>query len=171
MAARHRFVIGGRERVVLIDEVDGRTTVTIDDGDPIEVDPTASGIPGLFSLVANGSPSRAYVSRRAQGFDVTVDGRRFEVAPAGAARGRGVVGGAEDTLGRVSSPLAGVVVSINVEVGEAVETGHLLCVVEAMKMQNEVHAPHPGTISALHAAPGARVERGDLLLEYTPTED
>ena len=170
MAARHRLVIGGRERVVVIDDVEGRTTVTIDDGDPIDLDATASGIPGLFSLVANGAPTRAYVSRRAQGFDVTVDGRRFEVQPAGAARARGVVGGAEDALGRVSSPLAGVVVSLNVHVGDSVEPGHLLCVVEAMKMQNEVHAPHPGTISVIHATPGARVERGHLLIEYTPTE-
>ena len=174
MAARHRFIVDGRERVVVLDEVDGLVTATIDEGEPVELDATTTGVPGLFSIltgkVAGGRPTRAYVGRRGQGFDVTVDGRRFEVAPAGAGRARGVVGGAEDTLGRVSSPLAGVVVSVNVAVGEAVEAGHLLCVVEAMKMQNEVHAPHPGTITVVQCSEGARVERGHLLIEYDPAE-
>jgi biotin carboxyl carrier protein len=175
MAARHRFVVGGRERVVVLDDVDGRVMATIDDGEPFEVDATTTGVPGLFSMltgkVAGGRATRAYVGRQGQGFEVTVDGRRFEVTPAGAARARGVVGGAEDALGQVSSPLAGVVVAVHVAVGETVEAGQLLCVVEAMKMQNEVHAPHPGTITVVQCSEGARVERGHLLIEYEPAAE
>ncbi len=39
-----------------------------------------------------------------------------------------------------------------------------------MKMQNEVSSPHPGTVTALHCEQGARVEQGELLLEYDPAE-
>ena len=78
------------------------------------------------------------------------------------------MGGGDDPPGKVSSPLAGVVVSINVAVGDHVEAGAVLAVVEAMKMQNEVHAPRAGTITALRVEAGARCERGDLLLEYDP---
>ena len=170
MASRHRFVVGGRERTVVIDESDGRFTAVIDDGPAVEIDATTSGIPGLFSILVDGAPARAYVSRHGQGFEVTVDGRRFELLPAAGGRGRGVVGGLDDAPGKVTAPLAGMVVSVRVAVGDAIERGQLLVVVEAMKMQNEVSSPHPGSVTALHCEQGARVEQGELLLEYDPAE-
>jgi biotin carboxyl carrier protein len=98
-----------------------------------------------------------------------VGGRRFELrAPASGRRGRSTVGGGADPLGKVSAPLAGVVVAVHVAVGDHVEQGAVLAVVEAMKMQNEVHAPHPGTITAIRVEAGGRCERGDVLVEYEP---
>jgi biotin carboxyl carrier protein len=171
MASRHRFVVNGRERTVVVDEVSGRTTVAIDDGEPVEVDATTSGLPGGFSLVIDGAPSRAHVLRRAQGFEVAVDGRRFEVLPAGAAaRGRGVIGGADDPLGKVTAPLAGVVVSVSVAVGDRIDSGQLLLTLEAMKMQNEVHATRTGVVTAVLCEQGGRVERGEVVLEYDADE-
>jgi biotin carboxyl carrier protein len=152
---------------VVLDEVEGRLTVAIDGGEPFEVDATTGGVPGLFSLITSGRPSRAYVARRGQGYEVTVGGRTFELLPAGAAgRRRGVVGGAEDPVGVVSAPLAGVVVAVHVEVGARIEAGQLLLVVEAMKMQNEVHAPHAGTVTEVLCEAGGRVERGDVVIRY-----
>ena len=171
MASRHRFVVNGRERTVVIDDASDRTTVAIDDGEPIEVDATTSGVPGWFSLVIGGTPARAHVLRRGQGFEVAVGGRRFEVLPATAGgRGRGVIGGADDPVGKVTAPLAGVVVSVDVAVGDQIEPGQLLCTLEAMKMQNEVHATRAGAITAVHCTQGARVERGELLIEYAADE-
>ena len=170
--ARHRFVVDGVEHVVTVEAGEGASFgVTIDAADPIEVQAQIAG--GLVTTFEAGRPSRAFVARHArgqeQGFNVTVDGRRFEVRAASASRrGRSVVGGAEDPPGKVSSPLAGVVVAVNVAVGDHVEAGAVLAVVEAMKMQNEVHAPLPGTITAVRVEAGARCERGDLLIEYTP---
>lgn len=163
--ARHRFLVEGVEHVVTVDAHDGGFTVTIDDDDPIALQVQLAG--GLVTTFENGHPSRAFVARHAHGYDVTVGGRRFEVRAASSSRrGRSVVGGAEDPPGKVSSPLAGVVVSVNVAVGDHVEAGAVLAVVEAMKMQNEVHAPHAGTITAVRVEAGARCERGDLLIEY-----
>jgi biotin carboxyl carrier protein len=172
MASRHRFQLGGRLHTVLIDEVDGQLRVSIDDEEPFLVDATASGIPGLISMIVDEHPSRAYVSRVKSAYRVWVDGRTFDVAPAtGGARGRGAVGGAADPLGQVSAPLAGVVVEVRVQPGDTIAKGQPLVVIEAMKMQNEVQAPHAGTITKLHCAQGGRVEKGDLLLEYDPAEE
>ncbi len=163
--ARHRFLIDGVDHVVSIDAHDGGFAVTIDDAEPIALEAQLAG--GLVTTFEDGHPSKAFVARHAQGYDVTVDGRRFEVRTASTSRrGRSVVGGAEDPPGKVSSPLAGVVVSVNVAVGDHVDAGAVLAVVEAMKMQNEVHAPHAGTITAVRVEAGARCERGDLLIEY-----
>lgn len=171
MASRHRFLIDGRERTVVVHEADGRTTVTIDGGEPIEVDATISGLPGYLSMLIDGTPSNAYVSRRGQGFQVTVDGRGFRVEPAaGGGRGRSPIGGLEDALGQVTAPLAGVVVELRVKVGDHIESGQALLVIEAMKMQNEVLAAHAGTVTQILIAEGARAGKGDVILEYDPEE-
>ena len=171
MASRHRFLLDGREHSVVVDERDGRTTVALDGDEPLTVDATMSGLPGLISLLLDGAPSTAYVSRRGPAFVVTVGGRCFTVEPAaGAASRRGPVGGLVDAPGRVSAPLAGVVVELHVRVGDEVEAGQPLLVIEAMKMQNEVQAPRAGVITALHVARGDRAEKGELLLEYEPAD-
>jgi len=171
VASRYRFLLDGREHSVVVDRADGRTTVAVDDGDPVEVDVTSSGLPGLFSMLVDGEPSTAYVSRRGAGFEVTVGGRRFALAPGtGAGRTRGTVGGLDDPPGQIMAPLAGVVVEVRVNVGDAIEVGQTLIVVEAMKMQNELRAPHAGVVTAIHFGSGDRVEQGILLLEYELSE-
>lgn len=66
--------------------------------------------------------------------------------------------------GDVISPLAGVIVSVGVEVGSRVETGHPLLVLEAMKMQTVVSAPRAGTVGAIAVAAGASVQEGQVLM-------
>ena len=172
MASRHRFLIDGTEHSVVVEESDGLFSVAVDDADPQQVDFTSSGLPGLFSLLVDGEPSQAFVSRRGAGFEVTTGGRRFAVEAATAARGRrGPVGGLEDPIGKVTAPLGGVVIEVHVKVGDAIASGDPLMVIEAMKMQNEVQAPHPGTVTAIHFGEGDRVDsKGDLLLEYDADE-
>ena len=171
MATRHRFVLNGETHSVVVDESGDRISVTIDDGDPVAVDVTSSGVPGQFSIIAGGAPRRAYVARRGQDFEVTVDGRRFDIAPASAgARGR-AAGPAGDPVGKVTSPLAGVVVDLRVAVGDAFEAGDTLAVVEAMKMQNELSAAHSGSVTAVHCEQGGRVEAAQLFIEYDADPD
>lgn len=168
MATRHRLLVDGNEHTVVVDEVAGSTIVTVDEDDPIAVDVTSSGVPGTFSLVINGRPRQAYVSRRGPGFEVTVDGRRFGVGPAtGGGRQRGALGG-KDRPGEVTAPLAGVVVDVRVAVGDAIHAGQTLLVIEAMKMQNEIQAPLDGVVTAIHCEQGGRAEQGALVLEYEP---
>ena len=69
-------------------------------------------------------------------------------------------GGGGDTL---ASPLQGTVLKVAVEKGADVEEGALVCVIEAMKMENEITAHKAGTVAELPIAIGASVATGDTL--------
>jgi acetyl-CoA/propionyl-CoA carboxylase biotin carboxyl carrier protein len=117
---------------------------------------------------------------------VEVSGKRFDVkvrgeappvltsvgnggAPAAAPRprrerARGGGGGGGDTL---ASPLQGNVFKVLVEQGAQVEEGALICIIEAMKMENEITAHKAGTISELPISEGGSVTTGDTLAVIT----
>jgi acetyl-CoA/propionyl-CoA carboxylase biotin carboxyl carrier protein len=61
------------------------------------------------------------------------------------------------------SPLQGTVLKVAVEQGQAVEAGALICVIEAMKMENEITAHRSGTVSELKVSEGASVSSGDTI--------
>jgi len=73
-------------------------------------------------------------------------------------------GGGGDTL---SSPIQGTVLKVAVKAGAAVDEGALVCVIEAMKMENEITAHKAGTVSELPIAVGASVTTGDTLAVIT----
>jgi biotin carboxyl carrier protein len=104
-------------------------------------------------------------------FEVVVDGWRFEVTtePADraelrdrAVRGAAEAGAGSDTTLRAQIP--GRITRVWVVDGETVEQGQRLMAVEAMKMENEIRAPHAGAVRNIRVEPGARVERGDDLI-------
>lgn len=66
--------------------------------------------------------------------------------------------------GVVRAPMPGLVVRVEVAVGDAVGAGAGLVVVEAMKMENELRAPGAGVVAAIHVTPGAPVEKGAPLV-------
>ena len=71
-------------------------------------------------------------------------------------------------VGGLTTPLPGAVVSIAVTVGSKVSAGDVLMVIEAMKMEHTISAPHAGTVKSIHFARGDRVPEGSELLEITP---
>ena len=75
---------------------------------------------------------------------------------------------ASAAVGGLTTPLPGVVVSIAVTVGSRVSAGDVLMVIEAMKMEHTISAPHAGTVKSIHFARGDRVPEGSELLEITP---
>ena len=80
-------------------------------------------------------------------------------APAAAPAGVTVSGGQS-----VTAPMPGNILKVAVSVGQSVKEGDLLCVLEAMKMENEIYAPCAGTVSAVPVAKGSTVNTGDLLV-------
>ncbi|HEY1315908.1 MAG TPA: biotin carboxylase N-terminal domain-containing protein [Gaiella sp.] len=104
---------------------------------------------------------------------VEVDGRSYEVrlevteppwaALARRRRERGGAGGGGAADGAVTSPMQGTVLKVEVAEGDAVTAGQLLCVVEAMKMENEIVAPRVGIVRDLSVRPGAAIASGQLL--------
>ena len=80
-------------------------------------------------------------------------------APAAAPVQQTVVG-SED----VKAPMPGLVLRINVKVGDTVKKDQVLMVMEAMKMENEIYAPCDGVISSIPVAQGQQLQSGDLLM-------
>jgi pyruvate carboxylase subunit B len=62
------------------------------------------------------------------------------------------------------APMPGMIISYNVKVGDKVETGDLVCVLEAMKMQNSLPAPASGTVKAINFEPGASVAKDAVIM-------
>jgi acetyl-CoA/propionyl-CoA carboxylase biotin carboxyl carrier protein len=63
----------------------------------------------------------------------------------------------------IVSPMQGTVLSVAVAEGDEVEVGAVICIVEAMKMENEVRAHQDGTITELSVAPGDLVATGQVI--------
>jgi acetyl-CoA/propionyl-CoA carboxylase biotin carboxyl carrier protein len=117
--------------------------------------------------------------------DVEVNGRRYSVAlwvpdvgpvvvagtAAAGAGGRprpkaaasSAHGGAAGA-GQVTVPMQGTIVKVLVKVGDAVEVGRPLCVLEAMKMENNIEAGTAGTVSDIRVEPGSAVGAGDVVM-------
>ena len=64
----------------------------------------------------------------------------------------------------VAAPMPGTIVKINVTQGQAVKAGEVLCVLEAMKMENDITAPKDGTVTQVVTSKGASVSSGDPLV-------
>lgn len=107
---------------------------------------------------------------------VEVDGRRFEVtvlaseAPwlelARTRRERADASG-HGGSGAVISPMQGTVLSVGVADGDVVEAGAVLCIVEAMKMENEIAAHRAGVVTELTVAEGEPVQNGQVICVLT----
>jgi acetyl-CoA carboxylase carboxyltransferase component len=74
------------------------------------------------------------------------------------------------TTQEIRSPMAATVVEIAVAAGQAVRAGELLAIVEAMKMEHELRAPHDARVLALLAAPGEQLAEGDGLMRLGPAD-
>ena len=81
-------------------------------------------------------------------------------APAAAPKAAAAPAGAE----AVKSPMPGTINAVNVTAGQAVKKGDILCILEAMKMENEILASRDGVVASVNVTKGATVASGDVLL-------
>jgi 3-methylcrotonyl-CoA carboxylase alpha subunit len=70
--------------------------------------------------------------------------------------------------GGLTTPLPGVVAAVVAKLGDAVKAGDVLMVIEAMKMEHSIRAPHDGVVKVIHFRRGDRVPEGSQLLELAP---
>ncbi len=70
--------------------------------------------------------------------------------------------------GEICAPMPGIVCGIPVKVGEVVTAGQSVCVVEAMKMENNIPSPIAGKIATIHVSQGSEVGQGTVLITVTP---
>lgn len=73
---------------------------------------------------------------------------------------------ASTKLNDLKAPMPGLIVSVNVQPGDAVKKGDSLIILEAMKMENIIKAPGEGTVKGIRVAKGDRVEKNQVLIEF-----
>jgi acetyl-CoA/propionyl-CoA carboxylase, biotin carboxylase, biotin carboxyl carrier protein len=137
-------------------------------------------VPVTAGAGAAEAPSEALVERT---LPVEVDGKRFSVrvwmpeatAASGAASGRttdharrprpsaAAAGGGGGT-GTITAPMQGTIVKVLVNVGDVVEPGQAVLVLEAMKMENHINTERGGTVTEVRVSAGDGVGTGDVLL-------
>ena len=148
------------------------------DGDVVTVDGVAatarvSDVEGTpVRMVTIGDEVHRVVARRggARGrYTLWLDGFRYEVEALDermrAIRALAGASAAASGPAPLVAPMPGMIVRINAGVGDRVQPGQGLVVMEAMKMENELRATAAGTVKAVLAQPGQAVEKGAVLLE------
>ncbi len=97
--------------------------------------------------------SRRYTVDIADKLDVLIADMGFSLA-------------SSSNISSIEAPMPGLILDINVHVGQEVNEDDALLVLEAMKMENIITAPRQGIIKAIHASKGNPVDRGHLLIEF-----
>lgn len=145
-------------------------TVTFDDGEAVRV--TSDWTPGdqLARLEVAGEPLVLKVGKisggfriRSRGADLKVHVRTARQAELAALMPEKV---APDTSKLLLCPMPGLIVKVNVEVGDEVQEGQALCSVEAMKMENILRAEKKSVVTKINAAAGDSLAVDEIIMEF-----
>ena len=161
-----RYHVTLRNRTYLVDVEGGAVTI---DGERLEAHSAEiPGVPLVHLLLGGDSWTVGWQKLEGRGWALGAAGERFEVEvqddrsrqiEALTRQGRKPAGG-----GVIKAPMPGLVVRVEVAVGQAVAAGAGLVVVEAMKMENELRAAHACVVAQVHVAAGDKVEKGQVLV-------
>lgn len=161
-----RYFVSVGEQMLEVDVERGRVTV---DGEPVEA--ALSALPGTavrhLLLDAHSYSLTAQPGDRRGRWHLALGPDRFRVEAVDERTRaiREMSGGDETEADRtVVAPMPGLVITVEVEVGQQVRAGEGVIVVEAMKMENELKAPRDGVVTRIEVQPGQTVEKGATLL-------
>ena len=146
-----RVTIDDQQYEVELGDLRARPILATVEGETFEVWPEASGAghPAPQKQMGEASPMETpAIARKAP--------EASSAIPSGAPAGPGVV----------LAPIPGVILSVSVKEGDSVSFGQELCVLEAMKMKNQIRATRPGVIAAVRVSVGDQVKHGQVLVEY-----
>ena len=155
--------------VVIAADHDG-STVTFADGRVMRV--TSDWTPGdsLARLMVDGSPLVLKVGKIPGGFRLRTRGADLKVhvrSPRQAELARRMPEKLPpDTSRLLLCPMPGLIVRIDVEVGQEVQEGQTLCTVEAMKMENILRAERRGIVAAIKCGPGDSLAVDEIIMEF-----
>lgn len=138
----YKYTINGMKFNVAVGDIDGDTAVVEVNGTPYKVELDESQ---KAKKVVVAAPKKAAAAPR------TETGAKVISKPVAASAGGNAV----------KSPLPGTILSFNVKVGDTVNAGDTVCILEAMKMENDVHTTAGGTVKQI------LVNVGDSVLEGT----
>jgi biotin carboxyl carrier protein len=138
------------------------------DGERHTVSLEAVNLGTTFSIIIDGRSYEAFVERRDGAYTVEIGSERHQIVVEDERLGTlKRLGGAQQAhSGEVSlkAPMPGLVVAVRVEVGQPVEPGQGVVILEAMKMENELRASRGGVVKAIRVRPGQAVNQGETLI-------
>ena len=138
----YKYKINGNSYTVAVGDVDGTEVYVEVNGTPYKVEMPEKQV----AKVAVTTP-RPAAPRKAEGEKVV---SKAAAAPSGAYQ--------------IKAPLPGTVLSIPVKVGDAVKAADTVLVLEAMKMENAIHAGRDGKVASINVSPGDAVPDGGVLI-------
>jgi biotin carboxyl carrier protein len=162
----YEVTVSGSTLEVAVERSEAGYRISVDGAEAVEVDvrqPEAH----VLSLVAGDFCYEAGVVERDDGWDVDIYGTTHSCAVVDPKRKALRLGGGA-AEGVLSTSMPGRIVRLLVEVGQDVEAGQPLLIVEAMKMENEMKAPVAGRVEELMVAQGDAVEAGASLARIEP---
>ena len=119
----------------------------------------------LYSIIRDGRSHELAIEEEGGNYELLLDGRMFEgrVLDERALLMLNRKGGLNLDAGEVHSPMPGLIVGVLVEVGQQVQQGQTVIILESMKMQNELKAPRDGIVDSVQVTAGQTVDKGALL--------
>jgi biotin carboxyl carrier protein len=108
------------------------------------------------------SEAKSVVKTVAEGAEKGAKAGATAVAPAAAPKASAPVSGG---AGSVNAPMPGTILRVNKNVGDSVNAGEAVVVLEAMKMENDINSPKAGVVKALFVNKGDTVASGQVLFE------
>ena len=169
---RSRWVVVIDDEPTEVDMTGGAGALTVAFRDHERVLSNIDWRPGMaiFRGELDGRPFSATVARAAEGFVIRHRAARAKVmvlTPASADLHKRLPKKTPpDTSRLVVAPMPGLVVSMDIAEGEEVKSGQVICVLEAMKMQNIIRAERDGVIKSVGAKAGDSVAADDVLAEF-----
>jgi len=174
------YIDGKPRNIELLRTGENRFTCRIDERVLIVELPADSDLGNKFQIVVDGNVHEIELPELTskEEYPVRVDGTTFKAEVRTASRRRSSVAfepsiaapkemaPAVQQVGEESvvAPMTGKIISVMVEKGDLVEAGQALCILEAMKMENEIMAYKAGTVKEMYILVGASVNEGDVLL-------
>jgi len=174
----HEVLVNGKLHKIRILEKNGDFFNLEVNGKTVKVKLGNFGHEKGFMLEFNGEILRAEIERKPNNIlQVKSAGKTFEVQPQYSFHETPLVKAQPSVMvatkktplcmqsekGIVKAPIAGRIVSLKKRVGEEVKKGECLCILDAMKMENEITAPNSGILKEIRVCEGTLVNRGDVL--------
>jgi biotin carboxyl carrier protein len=177
----YEVLVEGKQRKIELSK-NGEHSFTVRvDGRPVSVQLHADSISSeeQYSLSVDGKEYGVILPRIdwKKPFDVKVNGTLFKAelktpsatmampssVSARPVEPRKTVTREHEVEGSVTAPMTGKIVSVRVRKGDLVKSNQVLCIIEAMKMENEICAPKAGTVQEVLVTQGSSVSEGDAL--------
>ena len=159
------YIINGKTNTVAIDGKSDKFQVSVDDKS-LEIEACQLSN-HLISLIVDGKLHRVCVAEKDSQIIVHIGGKVIVLDDAGkvSSQQRSDAGASGAALGAITSPMPGNLIKVMVEVGDIVEEGQALVIVEAMKMENEIRSPADGVVKNVNFSVGDLVDPGVSIVE------